>query len=223
MLLVALTMRSQSTDSTAYTKLDIGFSFSPDYCYRTLKTEDADSWMGYIYDTMEVSKYGYTSGLNIAYHVNHNFSITSGILLSDKGERTKKYNVQPVNNYVNHFYYLDIPVKANLYLHHKKYFTSKPKKISYFLTAGFSVNVYLSTQLKTENIAGDYQMVKASTELSRVNLAFIAGAGLEAPLSPRWFFKLEPNYRKSITKIADAPIKKYLYSFGLNAGIFCRF
>lgn len=223
-LFLSASLWSQSGDTLRYNKFDIGFSYSPDYSYRKLKTDASNTWMTSIYDTMEVAKFGYTAGFNFIFHVNENLWIGSGLLLSDKGERTKPYSIQPVNNYINHFYYLDIPIKANYYLHHKKYFYSKEKKLKFFLSAGTSINIHLSTQTKAESVAaGETETIKSMPEISKINLAFLAGFGIDCPITHHWYFKLEPNYRRSITAIADTPIKKYFYSLGLNLGLFCKF
>lgn len=224
LFLFAFNAWPQSKDSSNYSKFDIGFTFSPDYSYRVLKTDVSKSWIKNSYDTLEVPKFGYTTGLNIIFPLKKKFFISSGLLFADKGERTKRYATQPVNNYTNHFYYLDIPVKVNYYFGHRKYYYSKPKKIKLFLSAGTSVNVYLSSRTSTETGRNnDKESLSKSIDLSRINISFLAGLGFNTQLTNKWYFKLESNYRRSINKIADAPIKKYFYSLGLNAGLFCKF
>jgi len=214
---------AQSKDSLKYNKFNIGFTFSPDYSYRILKTDASNQWIKDTYDTLEVSKYGYTTGLNIIFYLNKRLFFSSGLLFADKGERTKNYPIQPVNNYINHFYYLDIPIKANYYFKHKKYFYSKPKKIKVFLTGGTSVNVYLSSRTTTKVTNDETEPFAKSLQLSRLNFSFIAGLGMNCPITNKWYFKLESNYRRSITRVANAPVKKYFYSLGLNIGLFCKF
>ncbi len=212
---ITLTALSQPGDSIRYGKLGFGISFSPDYSYRTLKTGAADSWMKDVYDTLETAKYSYTAGFNITYHIHKNLVLGSGLLFADKGEKTKKYEAIESNNFNNHYYYLDVPVKASYYLLHKK--------INLFLSAGLSANIYLNshTTSKANNSDQKKQFV-TSRDISRLNLAATAGFGIDCPLTDRWYFKLEPCYRRSLSPIANTPIKKYLYSFGLSFGFFCH-
>lgn len=212
---LAIDMSGQSADSTTYSKFDIGFTFSPNYSYRTIKTVASKSAMKNFYDTLEVARYSYTGGVNILFHVSKNLALGSGFLFSDQGERTKKYLIQPVNNYVNHYYYIDVPLKANYYLTHKN--------VKFFITAGLAANIYLNSQTNTEigNVEKGY--MRLSSDMLRLSVSFIGGLGIDCPLTDRWYFRLEPIYRRSLTPVADAPLKKYFYSAGLNVGLFCKF
>lgn len=206
---------AQPVDSSHFSKFDIGFSFSPDYSYRTLKTSGSDAWMKEFYDTLEVSRFGYTGGVNVAYHLNEKLLLSSGILFSDKGERTKKYAIPPVNNYYNHYYYLDIPVKATYYV--------LVKKIKLFLTGGFTANIFLmGKSAVASGNSGETKTVGLSSSISRIGLSFLGGFGIDCPATDRWYFKLEPLYRRSIMPTANAPVKKYFYSFGFNIGLYYR-
>jgi hypothetical protein len=223
-LLLIFTAQAQLTDSVSYNKFHIGFTYAPELSYRILRTDEPDIWMKENFDTLEISKYGYTTGLNIIFSINKNLSLSSGLLFSDKGERTKKYAIQPVNNYVNHFYYLDIPLKVIYTIRHKKYYYSKPKKMNFYITGGFSVNVFLNSRTKTiSGLENTEETLKNSFDLSRINFSFLAGCGMTAPITNRWYFKLEPLYRTSLNKVADSPVKKYFYSLGLNLGLFSKF
>jgi len=58
--------------------------------------------------------------------------------------------------------------------------------------------------------------------LSRINFAVVAGLGINYDLTSRLTFRVEPTYRRSITSIINAPIKGYLYSAGINTGIYFK-
>lgn len=197
-------------------KFDLGFSASPDYSYRILKAEATDTWMKNTYDTAEIARVGFTAGLQVVFHANDKFFFTSGVLFSDRGERTKKYLTPQVNNYINHYYYLSIPLRVNYYL--------ISKKIKVFLSAGASADVYLKSFSVIEfGNAGDTKTLGLSSEISRLNLMVNAGFGIDCPITDRWYFKLQPDYRMSITPVSDSPIKKYFIFAGLNMGFFYRF
>jgi hypothetical protein len=71
-----------------FSKLLVGISISPDYCFRTLENNDGSSTSAMIIDlrnNKEQFKIGYTAGLNICYNISNRWSIESGVLLSSKG------------------------------------------------------------------------------------------------------------------------------------------
>jgi len=207
---------SQSNDSVYQSRVDFGFSFSPDYSYRILKTGATDTWMKNYYDTLEVPRFSYTIGLNVVFNLNERFFLSTGLLFADRGEKTKKYIIPPVNNYLNHYYYLCVPVKANYYV--------LLKKVKLFVTAGFAADIYLNGQSNVDvGSSGEQKIVGLSSNLTRLTFSFIGGAGLDCPLTDRWYFKLEPLYRRSLTPIANSDIKKYFYSAGLNLGFYFKF
>ena len=210
----------QSTDSLKLKKHHIGISFSPDYSFRILKSDANTTFIKNTLDTLEVAKLGYTTGLNYTYSFSKKISIATGFLLSNKGEKTKKtFSSVPAKfNYNNQYYYIDIPIKANYYLIHKK--------VKLFVTAGLSTNVFLVQ--KTSQITGyTNDDVKNNfynkTDISAINFVMLAGFGIDCPLYKSWSFKLEPLYRRSVTPTTNTAVKKYLYSVGLNVGFYKAF
>jgi hypothetical protein len=229
--IIPLTTLCQNVDTIETKKLSIGLSFSPDYSYRILKPDASGKWIAEIRDTLEIPKFGYTTGLNIALKINKRITLEMGFLYSDKGEKTKSFTpiwVSPAGQpdpdpdlpskitYFNHYIYLDFPVKANYYL--------LTQRVKFFLTAGISPNIFLKHSVTS---ICEYNDGHTSTKTSlgnngftKINLAFIAGLGLGYDLTKKLNLIIEPTYRRSITPIIDAPIKGYLYSFGLNTGLY---
>lgn len=206
----------QTADSLSTHGFTLGIVFSPDYGYRRLETSATDQWMKETYDTLEVPRFSYTAGLAINFRIIGKLSLSSGLFFSDKGERTKRYSIPPVNNYNNHYYYLDVPVKLNYHV--------IGKKIKLFLSAGVAANIYLNSRTTAETGSyGESKRASTGNTISRLAFSFVGGFGIDCPLTQRWFFRLEPNYRKFLTPIADGPVKKYLYSTGINLGFFGSF
>ncbi len=217
---------SQVTESVKTAKYEIGITYSPDYCYRSLKPDAASKWIADIRDTLEIPKFGYTTGLDFINHLNKKIAVEAAILLSDKGERTKKYSVEnPISEklpsditLINHYYYLDIPIKLNYYI--------LTEKIKFFVTAGISTTIFLNKKTVTVSEYTDGTTAKSQStsepEFRRFNFAVIAGLGMDCSLSDKFNLKIEPLYRRSINSIIDAPIKTYFYSAGLNIGIFYK-
>ncbi len=197
-------------------KIDVGFSYSPDYCYRLISTSSTDRWMANLYDTTETYKVGYSTGINGVYHFSENATLSSGLLFSDKGEQVKSYAVPTITKYVNHYYYLDIPLKINYYI--------SQKKARFYLTAGVSANVFLNHRIVyfSDN-STDKNAITGSKNLSKVNFSGIAGVGIDCPLAEKWYFKLEINYRQNISPILNAPVKRYLFNVGPQIGFYYQF
>lgn len=214
-MLIALSLISQKQDSLKVSKFNVGFSFSPDFCYHQLRSNGTGAWITDVYDTLEVGRLGYTGGTQFDFKICEKLSIGSGILFADRGERTKRYAVQPVTNYVNHYYYVDIPLKADYY-----FFRAK---IKVYFTAGLNANIFLWGRSKVEIGRGqEKESVSINAKMSTVGLSALAGAGLDCPITDRWHFKLEPNFRRSLMPVAKDDLKKYFYSISLNLGLFCR-
>lgn len=207
----------QDDEKIVNTKLDFGFSFSPDYSYRFLTSDDENKWLKENNDTLEIGRVGFTIGTNMLYKLNDNISVASGLWFSDRGERTKKHSVAQLNNYINHYYYIDVPLKMNYSFFENEY-------VKFFATAGLSVNVFVNHTVISlvDGVESDYRLVD-NKNISRVNLGALAGAGMDCRLTDKWYFKAEALYRQSISPIGSTPVKKYLFSVSPTLGFFLHF
>jgi len=231
LVLIPVTIYCQNTDSTKTKKFAIGLTFSPDYCFRTLSSDESVNMIADQRNDEEIPKFGYTTGLNIAWKLSNRFTLETGVLYSNKGEKTKKYTLNwytpngqndpalgTKNSYTYSYIYLDIPVKVNFY------FLTKKTKL--YLTAGISPNIFLSqkTTSVVEFANGEEKKTSSSSnsEFQKINLTFIVGFGVSYDFSNKLYLKIEPTYRQSITSIIDAPVKSFLYSAGLNTGLYFK-
>lgn len=208
-------------------KLAIGFTFSPDYCYRSIGSDPASESIKNYRDDMEIPKFGFTTGGRILFTLGNKVSLESGLLFSDKGERTKEITYRyldyderaPVSGKHNyHYYYLDVPVKMNYYL------TSQ--KVKFFVSAGTSVNFFIAHKTTSTLTFADGRVEdrKIATEFAfnQVNVAALAGMGADVAISEKLSLRVEPIYRRSVVSIINTPIKSNLYSFGMNFGVFLK-
>jgi len=231
--IIPLTTYSQKADSIRTKKFYFGLTFSPDYCYRTLKSDNSKSSMFITdyRDTTEIPKIGFTTGLNLIMEISKRIAIETGLLFSDKGEKTKAISKKWISNSGQSltslpskvtanfkYYYLDIPIKVNYYL--------KTEKLKLYVTAGISPNIFLVERSILIYEYNDGRISRNTTfgnnGFSRVNLAFIAGLGCSYDVTQKIFLKIEPTFRHSITSINNTPIKGYLYSAGLNTGLYFK-
>lgn len=230
LILIPFAAFCQNPDSANTKKYSVGISFSPDYCYRTLKPDAESKWIADRRDRTEIPKIGYTTGLNFAWAISKRFSLSTGVLFADKGEKTKKINYAP-NPYfpdptfknltfIYHYLYIDIPVKLNYYL--------LTQRAQFFLTAGISPDIFItekSTSIMEYTDGSTKKQTSAGwrNDFSKINFTCIAGFGFGYELTKRIHLKAEPTFRCSITSISKTLIKGYYYSAGLNTGIYYRF
>ena len=231
LIIIPLTTFCQNTDTTNTREISIGLTYSPDYCYRTLRH---DAWRAdntKARDNCEFSKFGYTTGINFTLKINKRITLEIGLLYSDMGYKTKYESfifdttwtqlfpeTQAITNITYQYIYFNIPIKAQYYI--------LTRKAKLFLTAGLSPNIFLvqKTTLIFEYSDGhtETNTSTGSSELTTINLTAIAGFGFSYDLTSKLFLKIEPIYRQSLTSIINAPIKEYLYSVGLNTGFYYR-
>jgi hypothetical protein len=94
------------------------------------------------------------------------------------------------------------------------------------MSAGISGNIFLieKTTQTTGFTSDDVQNNFYNHDgFSNMNMSVLASVGVDCPLINNWIFKIEPVYRRSITPISNTPLKKYLYSLGINFGLFKSF
>lgn len=205
----------------------LGLIFSPDYCYRTLKPNSSGNWIADYRDTLEIPKYGYTIGIIMLFKLNNRINLEIGLQFSNKGEKTKQWDLHPFQpdpaipkkiKFTYSYLYLDIPIKINYNLMNKRF--------KVFISPGISTNIFIAYNSTSFLEYEDGNTGKISSTsfsgFTRVNIAILAGLGLDYGLTKNLNFRLEPIYRQSITSIIDAPIKAYLYSFGINTGIYYK-
>jgi len=214
----------QAVEPVSSSKISIGVTFSPDYCYRRFHPKNAFAEVvAEIRDETEIPKFGYTAGLSLLYKPWNRVSFETGLYFSDKGYKTEFIGVYDLEAspsiFVNRvkasyqYYYLDIPIKLNYFI--------LTGKVKLFASAGFSANIFLDDRTKSTFIdpAGT-EYASSGLDLSPLNITVLLGAGIDYSINNRLNFRLEPIFRYAITPIADAPIKEYHYSVGANFGLY---
>jgi hypothetical protein len=221
----------QNPDATKPIKISLGISFSPDYCYRTLIPNASSKWIAEARDTFEIPTFGYTTGLNLALKISKRIILETGLLFSDRGEKTHKYSLFALDTlgqlnsevpikitYFFHYLYLEIPLKIK--------YCILNRRMKVFISGGISPNIFLTqkTRYIAEYLDGhtNTHTSTSSSDYRILNLSIIASAGMSYDVTSRLYFTIEPTYRRSIISIVDAPIKTFLYSIGLNTGLYYR-
>ncbi|HBX52935.1 MAG: hypothetical protein A2275_14825 [Bacteroidetes bacterium RIFOXYA12_FULL_35_11] len=237
-LFILLTFGIGIISSNCQDKLSYDFIASNNYCYRELNTND--SFCKTIINSRnkyETQKFSYKIGIGSNYHfVNSFFSLN--ILFSKKAYQSKidfsnlifpeplhpiydsiynQNNTIPeksINNFTirYYYYYIDIPFSYTYLLYNKR--------IKLFISSGLQTNILILAQISSIKYYTDDSKEKINSkdeaDYERVNISFEGGIGVEFPITNKLNVIIEPYYERNITTSIQAPIKQYLYSFGLN-------
>ena len=205
----------------------IGIMISPNYSYRTLNFASSNQWIAETRNDEEIGNFGFTAGFQAHYRIGRNLKFETGLLYSNKSLKTKYEDLTWASSgpdlpsrskTIYHFKYVALPVSVS-------YNFLVINKMSLFATAGLSASIFLSK--KTNVVAtypdGDNSSHASSKQwgYSRFNLSATIGAGIDYRLSKRITLRGAPFYQRSLTSIvADDEAKEYLFSFGVNTGIY---
>ncbi|MGC9354216.1 MAG: outer membrane beta-barrel protein, partial [Mariniphaga sp.] len=203
-----------------------GFVFSPDYAYRSLYGTDLlGEEIVAIRNNQESPKFGITTGFSILYQVSTNFELESGLFFSDKGFRYASDDFYAFESddpfipkkatVIYRYRYLDVPLKVNWFFLNKK--------TRLFLSAGLTSHLFLEASFKNihefDGRTEKETFTDDNTIYSKVNLGFSGGIGMEYSISKRFYFRIQPEFRRILTSMAQTPIKMYCWSVGVNTGI----
>lgn len=208
----------------------IGFNFSPDYSFRTLKNNDGSSSSDLVIKSrndIEIAKFGYTTGLTIFFNVTQKIGLETGIQYSNKGFKTKNQDLiyiplppnpsLPTKLKINYAYnYIGFPIKAK--------FTSGKTKLLFIASAGFTTNFLLNVKQTNyfEYADGKKEKKTESTtsDFNKVDITPMISTGFEYKVSNKIHFIAEPTFRFGLLKTKDTPVSEKLWNFGLNIGFY---
>ena len=222
---------AQETKKSEVNKnISVGFSFSPDYSYRTLKNNDGSSSIDRVIDLrndIEKSKFGFTTGLNLNIRLSDKVEFQTGLLYSNKGYKTPKHATDfpvPDPSQATHFEseanfnYLDIPLKFD--------FISGMGKVKFIIGAGFAANILLNNSDKITLSYADGSEKKFDQsdgfDYNKFNISSLVSVGLKYQMKENLFLRMEPTFRYELLKIDDYPVTARLWNLGLNVGVYCN-
>lgn len=229
LLLAPFAASGQDEEATKPKKLMVGLSFSPDYCFRTLKAESSHQFIVEERNETEIPKVGFTAGAELLWQVHKRMDLQTGVYYSNKGYKTDKHSLTwtssdpnfPVNYQIRYRYqYFDIPVRVNYYI-----LTSKLKV---FVTGGIVTNVFnrQQTKLILEEADGSDRSTLSDTDLgfSAITISALTGIGIFYPVSKSFSFKIQPVFSQSLTALKrSTDLKEKLYSAGVEVGFYYAF
>jgi len=217
---------AQDVTTKEGSRLSVGLSFSPDITYRTLKGDGQLNEVIEVFNRVETSKFGFTTGAFILYSLNERWLLESGLFYTSQGYQTRKTEIiwppdppQPGDGVFQIFYTfqsLDVPLKVNYVL--------LDKKIRVFASAGISTNVLLDNEQKI--VIDFYDQTSQSSSSAALEdpaslyMSALAGLGLDYNFTGNWSLRFEPVFRHAFTSISNSDLKQYPFSVGANVGVF---
>jgi hypothetical protein len=232
---------SQDIPAVNNSKFQFGVNFSSDMCYRTLKNNNGSSSNDEIIkgrNSSEIPKFGYTTGVNLAYNLNKTIGMEIGLQLSNKGYQTETNDcvygesidwpyeylslndpsIPSLSKLIHSYYHIEVPLKAN--------FTFGKKKIRFIASAGVVTNFLVDKITTGVFLYSDGSKKRESNSSDKsyyyTNFSPMASFGIDWKITPKMDLKAEPTVRYGIIKIIDAPVTEYLWNCGLNVGCYYR-
>lgn len=223
--LASLSASGQNTNPTQ--RILIGFNFSPDYCYRTLKNTDGSNSGDLIIKTrngIEIAKFGYTTGLNVGYNFSPLVGFETGIQFSNKGYKTINQDLfffppnpdLPTKLEITYAYqYIGIPIKAKLFLGKSKF--------RFLSSVGVMTNFLLNVKQTFNAEYADGRKEKSQYSKSgynEVDLSPMISVGIDYKLNHKIHLVAEPTFRYGAVETKDTPVTEHLWNAGLNVGFY---
>ncbi len=223
---VSLTAQAQDNNPTQ--KILIGFNFSPDYNYRTLKNNDGSASGDLVIkkrNDIEVAKFGFTTGLNVYFNFSHLLGLETGIQFSSKGYQTKKQDLiyfppdpgSPTNAITKYSYqYVGIPLKAKF-----SFGKQKVHLISSFgLLANYLLNVKQSDHYEYADGRIEKKKHTSASDFKKLDISPMISVGIDYSFNQKIHLLAEPTFRYGVLETKDAPVTENLWSAGLNVGFY---
>ncbi len=223
--LLSLNIFAQKSKKSS--KISIGYSFSPDYSFRTLKNGDGNSSTDFVIESRndnEKAKFGYTTGVNVTFSFSEFLGFETGVQYSNKGYKTTEQDLTyippnpdlPNKATLTHSYqYIGIPLKVK--------FVSGKNKTRFFSTAGFMTNFLLNVKqsvvYKYSNGKTEKKNESSTSVFNKVELSPLVSFGIDHKLTDKIHLSAEPTFRFGLTKTKDAPVQEKLWSAGIVFGV----
>ncbi len=208
-------------------KITIGYSFSPDYSFRTLKNDGSNSSTDLVIDLrndIEKAKLGYTTGFNLTLPISKFFSFETGIQYANRGYKTKEQQLtfptpDPIivdRIIINYSYqYIGIPLMAK--------FSFGKTKARFISSAGFITNFLVNSKqtftLKYSDGTTERENQSSSLGFNKIDISPVVSFGVDYKFTDKMHISAEPTFRYGLVKTKDASVKENLWNAGLAFGI----
>ena len=216
-LLNTLFSNAQTNIQENHSKISIGITQSIDFGYRFSSAFiKASIWMKNISDSIEKPTLANSSALKFQFDLNKKIILRTGIVFAQKGYQYKSGSLAGFDLYKEHFSFIEVPFQV-LYKFGQK------KNIPY-ISIGTSAGYLIKSQAfyTLENSANEVKM-DLTTDFSKFQINGSLGLGMSFSLNQKWILISELNYSQALSSISSGPLKKQLFTAGINIGLFRYF
>lgn len=209
-------------------KILIGYNFSSDYNYRSLKNNDNKPFTDVVIESRnktEIAKFGYTTGINLLFNCFKNWSLETGLQYSNNGYQTRKQNLvfeipnetsPSTAKFIYSYQYIGIPVKAR--------YSFGKKNVRGFAAIGVLTNFLINEQTKIKlgylNGKEETKTEQNNSDLQPISILPVVSVGIDYKICRKMHLVAEPTFRYSLSKLKIAPISENLWNIGLNVGLY---
>ncbi len=215
-LFITLSGNTQTLVQEVPSKISIGLTQSFDFGYRISSADPASTWMKNSSDSIESPTLTYSSAVKLQFDLNDKISLRTGIVYAQKGINYKSGALVGFDRYHENFTLLEVPIQVLYKLGQKK---NKP-----YISLGTSAGYLIKSQAfyTLENSTKEVKM-PLSSDLSKLQVNGILGLGMSFSLDQKWTLITELAYTQALFSISNGPLKKQLFTTGINLGLFRSF
>jgi Outer membrane protein beta-barrel domain len=211
-ILILLPLFSKAQDSTSHVFFG-GISYSNDLSYRLSKADGDIAYLKQEFDSLESSRYGFSAGVFAGYNFNAALSVRAGLHFSRYGYAIDTLQAAGFTNMRFNYNYVELPIRIS-------HVFKLQRKVQPIVSLGVYTG-YLLQHKTTHFATGEPQRIsyEDGQTLSSINLGVIGAVGFQKNIAPNYRIELEGSFRQCLTPIGDTPLKRYLFSTGVNFSI----
>jgi hypothetical protein len=194
-------------------KISLGLVQSLNVSYRISSSSSDLEWMELGLDSIEKPNLGNSTAVLANIGLSERFQLNTGLSRAKMGYQYKEGSLIGHTYYREEYNFIELPV-------HLIYKTNSKKSYCYMsigLTSAFVYNS--SARYKLEGQNNELRM-KLNSNITDFQFTTRFGLGMSFYLSEYWNLKSELFYNQALQSISNGPIKKSLFSTGLNFGLF---
>ena len=211
-------------ESTIGSKISVGFNFSPDYNYRTVKKSGKVPEPGFEnWEDKQIGKFGYTAGMTIVFNLSDRVEFETALQYSNKGYQTKTMDLVFEGDPTNPL----LPAKATF--HYSYQYIGVPLKLNLFfgdgdlrfvsgigVTTNFLLNVKNRHNFEYSDGKKETTNSKGSDGFNKIDVSPMISFGIDYKLTNTIHLCAEPTFRYGIIKTTSTPVTENLWNAGVN-------
>ncbi len=208
--------KAQALIQEVPSKVSIGLTQSFDFGSRLSSADPSFTWMKNSSDSIETPTFTASSAVKLQYNLSEKISLRTGIIYAKKGYQYKSGSLAGFDHYQENYALIEVPIQVLYKLGQKK---NKP-----YVSLGTSAGYLIKSQAfyTLENSTKEVKM-PLSSDLTKLQVNGILGLGMSFSLDQKWTLVSEVNYTQALFSISNGPLKKQLFTAGINLGLFRSF